>query len=154
MQENRSFDHYFGTLRGVRGFGDPRPLQWADGRTVWQQPNARVRTPTFQARGVAPDAPYVLPFHIDTRRTGDQQDGTDHSWSTGHQAWNHGRWNDWVTQKQDALTMGYLKREDLRVPLTRWPRRSPCATAISARRTRIPRSTASTCGRAPRIRAT
>ncbi|HEY0463076.1 MAG TPA: alkaline phosphatase family protein, partial [Polyangiaceae bacterium] len=22
MQENRSFDHYFGTLRGVRGFGD------------------------------------------------------------------------------------------------------------------------------------
>ncbi|MBX6360876.1 MAG: phospholipase C, phosphocholine-specific, partial [Acidobacterium ailaaui] len=21
MQENRSFDHYFGTLRGVRGFG-------------------------------------------------------------------------------------------------------------------------------------
>ena len=25
MQENRSFDHYFGTLRGVRGFGDPHP---------------------------------------------------------------------------------------------------------------------------------
>src|SRR2546426_7059786 len=24
MQENRSFDHYFGTLRGVRGFGDRR----------------------------------------------------------------------------------------------------------------------------------
>ena len=22
MQENRSFDHYFGTMRGVRGFGD------------------------------------------------------------------------------------------------------------------------------------
>lgn len=113
MQENRSFDHYFGTMRGVRGFGDPRPLQWADGRSVWQQPNARVRTPTFHARGVSPEAPYVLPFHIDTRLTGDQQDGTDHSWSTGHQAWNHGRWNDWVTQKQDALTMGYLKRQDL-----------------------------------------
>ena len=113
MQENRSFDHYFGTLRGVRGFGDPRPLRWADGRSVWQQPNARVRTPNFHARGVALDAPYVLPFHIDTRRTGDQQDGTDHSWSTGHQAWNHGRWNDWVTQKQDALTMGYLTRADL-----------------------------------------
>jgi len=113
MQENRSFDHYFGTMRGVRGFGDPRPLQWADGRSVWHQPNARIRTPTFQARGVPPDAPYVLPFHIDTQRTGDQQDGTDHSWSTGHQAWNHGRWNDWVTQKQDALTMGHLQREDL-----------------------------------------
>lgn len=23
MQENRSFDHYFGALKGVRGFGDP-----------------------------------------------------------------------------------------------------------------------------------
>jgi phospholipase C len=22
MQENRSFDHYFGSLSGVRGFGD------------------------------------------------------------------------------------------------------------------------------------
>ena len=26
MQENRSFDHYFGAMRGVRGFGDPRPI--------------------------------------------------------------------------------------------------------------------------------
>lgn len=26
MQENRSFDHYFGTLSGVRGFGDRLPL--------------------------------------------------------------------------------------------------------------------------------
>jgi phospholipase C len=25
MQENRSFDHYFGTLSGVRGFADPHP---------------------------------------------------------------------------------------------------------------------------------
>ncbi len=25
MQENRSFDHYFGAMKGVRGFGDPRP---------------------------------------------------------------------------------------------------------------------------------
>ena len=31
MQENRSFDHYFGTLRGVCGFGDPRPATLPDG---------------------------------------------------------------------------------------------------------------------------
>ncbi len=31
MQENRAFDHYFGTLRGVRGFDDPRPLRLRDG---------------------------------------------------------------------------------------------------------------------------
>ncbi|MBB3237954.1 alkaline phosphatase family protein [Phyllobacterium endophyticum] len=37
MQENRSFDHYYGTLRGVRGFGDPRPLQLRDGSSVFEQ---------------------------------------------------------------------------------------------------------------------
>ena len=26
MQENRPFDHHFGTLRGVRGFSDPRAV--------------------------------------------------------------------------------------------------------------------------------
>ena len=26
MLENRSFDHYFGTMQGVRGFGDPFPI--------------------------------------------------------------------------------------------------------------------------------
>jgi phospholipase C len=37
MQENRSFDHYFGTLRGARGFGDPRPVMMRDGQPVWYQ---------------------------------------------------------------------------------------------------------------------
>jgi phospholipase C len=39
MQENRSFDHYFGTLRGVRGFADPHPVTLPSGRSVWHQPN-------------------------------------------------------------------------------------------------------------------
>src|SRR3954464_13708995 len=39
MQENRSFDHYFGTLRGVRGFGDPRAVRLPSGEPVWNQPN-------------------------------------------------------------------------------------------------------------------
>src|SRR5262249_19660286 len=39
MQENRAFDHYFGTLRGVRGFGDPRPMSLPSGRPVWFQPD-------------------------------------------------------------------------------------------------------------------
>src|SRR5437016_13738492 len=33
MQENRSFDHYFGTLRGVRGFGDPRAVKVPSGKS-------------------------------------------------------------------------------------------------------------------------
>ena len=113
MQENRSFDHYFGSLRGVRGFSDPRPLHFPNGRPVWYQPNATVYTPQFNACGVPADADYVLPFHVDTRECGDHQRSTDHSWSTGHLAWNHGRYDQWITQKQDVLTMGYLRREDL-----------------------------------------
>ncbi len=114
MQENRSFDHYFGMLRGVRGFGDPRPVRLPDGKPVWYQPPARVKTGKFQDRGLAADAPYVLPFYINPRATTEYQAGTDHGWSSGHGAWNRGHWNRWVTQKQDVLTMGYLKRQDLR----------------------------------------
>src|SRR5215470_13351079 len=39
MQENRSFDHYFGTLQGVRGFADPRAVTLPSGKPVWHQPN-------------------------------------------------------------------------------------------------------------------
>lgn len=113
MQENRSFDHYFGSLRGVRGFADPRPAELPDGRSIWQQPPASVKTVHFQDRGLIPDAPYVLPFYINPRATTEHQAGTDHGWSSGHLAWNQGRWNDWVTQKQDVLTMGYLMRQDV-----------------------------------------
>ena len=35
MQENRSFDHYFGHLSGVRGYNDRHPVLRADGRPVW-----------------------------------------------------------------------------------------------------------------------
>ncbi len=31
IQENRSFDHYFGSYRGVRGFADPSALTLTDG---------------------------------------------------------------------------------------------------------------------------
>jgi phospholipase C len=48
MQENRSFDHYFGTLRGVRAYGDPRTIPLPNGNPVW-----------FQSNG----ASYLLPFH-------------------------------------------------------------------------------------------
>ena len=51
MQENRSFDHYFGTLRGVRGFGDPRPLRLRNGKPVWEQSDGArpYRLPKTQA---------------------------------------------------------------------------------------------------------
>ncbi len=45
MQENRSFDHYFGTLRGVRGFGDPRAVKLPSGKSVWHQPDVHKKLP-------------------------------------------------------------------------------------------------------------
>ena len=61
MQENRSFDHYFGTLRGVRGFGDPRPIDLPSGQPVWKQPAPK----TANGDG----ASSVSPFHLDTATT-------------------------------------------------------------------------------------
>ncbi len=113
MQENRSFDHYFGTLRGVRGFGDPRPAPLPNGKPIWYQPIASVKTHHYHDRGLHSAAEHVLPFYINPKQTTEFQAGTDHGWSSGHQAWNHGRYGQWVTQKQDVLTMGYLRREDV-----------------------------------------
>ena len=113
MQENRSFDHYFGSLRGVRGFNDPRPVTMPNGKPVWYQPPASIHTSRYKARGLSRGAPHVLPFYLNPQATTEHSPGTDHGWSSGHLAWNHGQHNQWVNQKQDVLTMGYLKREDV-----------------------------------------
>jgi len=41
MQENRSFDHCFGTLQGVRGFNDPRAIDLPNKNKVWLQSNKK-----------------------------------------------------------------------------------------------------------------
>src|SRR5574337_796678 len=53
MQENRAFDHYYGTMRGVRGFGDPFPHPTVSGQPVW-----------YQKDGPGDDAKTTLPFPI------------------------------------------------------------------------------------------
>lgn len=112
MQENRSFDHYFGTMRGVRGYGDPRPHVLPNGRPVWYQPPAQVHTPRYQNRGLPADAEHVLPWPVDAVRTSEHIAGTDHGWTSGHQAWNAGRYDQWVNQKQDVFTMAYQQRSE------------------------------------------
>src|SRR5580704_15350030 len=77
MQENRSFDHYFGTLRGVRGFGDKQVLAYPDGTNIFQQPD--------KARS---DLGYLLPYNLTDQLDGD----LDHSWAGDHEARNGGRW--------------------------------------------------------------
>ncbi len=44
MQENRSFDHTYGSLQGVRGFNDPRAITLPNKNKVWLQTNAAGET--------------------------------------------------------------------------------------------------------------
>ena len=102
IQENRSFDHYYGTLRGVRGFSDKQYLKYQNGSTIFQQPDA-ART----------DGGYLLPFHMDSTKVDAQNAGDlDHSWAGDHSARNGGLWNNWVPAKTEQ-TMGYFTRADL-----------------------------------------
>jgi len=108
MQENRSFDHYFGTLAGVRGFGDPEAMKLPNGKSVFYQPDEK-----------SPDG-YLLPFHLDTHASSAQKvPSTSHAWAVQHEAWNRGAMDKWLPahRKADGVkgpyVMGYYKRSDI-----------------------------------------
>ncbi len=108
MQENRSFDHYFGTMKGVRGFDDPTAITLSTGKSVFYQPDA-----------VNPDG-YLLPFHLDTKSSSAQAiPSTSHAWSVQHQAWNNGKMDQWLPAHRAAdkangpYVMGYYNRDDI-----------------------------------------
>lgn len=97
MQENRSFDHYFGALRGVRGFDDPRTIRLPGGADVWRQPRT--------------GGGDVMPFRLDTQLTSAQcMDDIDHSWKGNHARWK--AFDHWVREK-GAMCMGHFTRADL-----------------------------------------
>jgi phospholipase C len=98
MQENRSFDHYFGTLRGVRGYEDPRAVTLSSGNSVFYQPDG---------------ASYVLPFHPTAKNLGLQFiEDLAHDWTTTHAAWNNGNYDQWVANK-GTTTMAHYVRNDI-----------------------------------------
>ena len=103
IQENRSFDHYFGSYRGVRGFSDQS--------AAFQQP---------YPANTAPPAGVLLPFHMDTTKTNAAcTHDITHDWVPQHQSWNNGAMNGFVTSRlpinanDAALVMGYYTRADL-----------------------------------------
>lgn len=107
MQENRSFDHTFGTLRGVRGFDDPRALTLPDGNPVWVQADAAGER--------------FAPFRLDIKGTKTTWMGSlPHSWADQVDARNGGTHDRWLTAKRPGkayagmpLALGYHTREDL-----------------------------------------
>lgn len=106
MQENRSFDHMFGTLRGVRGFNDRRVLRQADGASVFIQRDG--------------DGSAYLPWHVSLKDTKIAWMGSlPHGRPDHLDALNGGTCNNWISAKRSAkypdipLTMAYHTRADL-----------------------------------------
>src|SRR3954471_19290690 len=85
MQENISFDHYYGTLAGVRGFSDPDAMTLPDGRSVFQQPDPA------SADG------HLVPWHFDTVASNPCQVLVDNGWDARHAAVDGGRMDGFVT---------------------------------------------------------
>ena len=104
IQENRSFDHYFGSYRGVRGFSDPS--------MAFQQPDP--------ANATSSPVGTLLPFHLDTSTTNAAcTHDISHDWVPQHQSWKNGAMDGFVTSRlpvnsNDAvLSMGYYTRADI-----------------------------------------
>ncbi|MET8638401.1 phosphocholine-specific phospholipase C [Streptomyces sp. NPDC004680] len=114
MQENRSFDHYFGALKGVRGFGDHATIQLPGGKSVWEQPKTLTEGSETQ-----------YPWRLSGAKTWDgatppspemgaaNYGGTSHGWTDQHGAWYGGLMNGWYYAKGGPTTLGYLDRKDL-----------------------------------------
>jgi phospholipase C len=103
IQEHRSFDHYFGTLSGVRGFGDKR------GAGAFRQKD--------------PGGETVIPFKLGAGGTQYCLPAITDAWGPQHRAWNRGRMDDWVKVHEATTggdgpaagveTMGYYNRSEL-----------------------------------------
>jgi phospholipase C len=119
MQENRSFDHYFGTMSGVRGYSDPDVIRNGIFGTDF---------PVFDQFGYGPGfgvntGKFMQPFHLEQvfpKENGECTNDITHNWGPQHQSWNHGKMDSWVLAhlaadglKNFAPTMGYFTRADL-----------------------------------------
>ncbi|HUE27318.1 MAG TPA: alkaline phosphatase family protein [Solirubrobacteraceae bacterium] len=109
IQENRSFDHYFGTYRGVDGFARHPAHSYG----AFAQPYPANKTSAPLGR--------LLPYRFDTQNSdGECTSDPDHSWGTQHLSWNHGRNDGFVTAHEQVdgagygpAVMGYYERADL-----------------------------------------
>ncbi len=108
MQENRSFDHCYGSLQGVRGYNDPRAISLPNKNKVWAQSNAKGET--------------YAPFRLNIRDSKSTWLGSlPHSWDNMTDARNEGKHDNWLEAKRSGrkeckdmpLTMGFYNREDI-----------------------------------------
>jgi phospholipase C len=105
MHENRSFDHYFGSLGGVHGFDDTN------------------NSSAFQQAWPGGSSSTLLPFHLDTQNSmAECTYDLSHSWQAEHDSWNGGAMDSFVSTHVSnqfegpgggTLTMGYYTQADL-----------------------------------------
>ena len=114
INENRSFDSYYGTYRGVRGFHDGSALKLSDhsGKSVFYQP--------FPGEAGGPYGGHLLPFRFDTFNGGECVNDISHEWPAMHECWNKGKMDRFLSThlttnglRDGPNTMGYYTREDL-----------------------------------------
>jgi phospholipase C len=116
MQENRSFDHYFGTLSGTRGFSDPAVPKNANGTPVFGQYG-------YQPGSGPSTSGYLQPFHLvndPPSENGEDTNDIAHDWVTQHDSWNGGKLDSFIKAHLAAdgdtngpVTMGYFTRSEL-----------------------------------------
>jgi phospholipase C len=116
MQENRSFDHYFGTLSGIRGFSDPSVPTNANGRPIFDQYG-------YQPGSGPSSSGFTQPFNLLNNPPSDNGEATNdiaHDWVTQHDSWNGGKLDSFITAHLSAdgdtngpVTMGYFTRSEL-----------------------------------------
>ncbi|MEU2026733.1 phosphocholine-specific phospholipase C [Streptomyces sp. NPDC016469] len=106
MQENRSFDHYFGLLKGVRGFSDRSTVELPGGHGVFDQPNGTGSHYPWQLSATQASG------GADPERLAQCSGDLAHDWASQHAAWNNGRMDSWVSAK-GLRSLGYLTREDI-----------------------------------------
>lgn len=98
MQENRSFDHYFGAMKGVRGFGDRFPIPLESGKRVFHQSDGERIIPPYRADGKVSNAAFV--------------NVTPHNFPDTQAAWNQGKYGFWPLFKT-PYSMAYYTREEI-----------------------------------------
>jgi phospholipase C len=134
MQENRPFDHHFGTIAGVRGYADPRAIKinlplnggGTAPASVFLQPAgsanklAGFSVPSGAVGGPPNGVDVLPPFRVDPSKDNSPLDnlggtympGTDHSWGAIHDAWNHGKYDNWAN-RLGPIAMNYMTRADV-----------------------------------------
>ena len=123
VQENHSFDNYFGTYPGANGIpmGTKIPFDPNQTRLGYVRPfHLDVSQPILIVGdelppGVAdPDdlqqAQSTGPYHLDNESTGMD---LSHAWSVAHEAWDNGKMDGFVAAEGGILTMGYYDRSDI-----------------------------------------